>query len=800
MNPHAPAPTPQPNRPMLRLLLASLLALCAGSPSQARAPQTQTVVSAAGRYRIEHVEPAEGTTVPGNGAWRRYAADSAEGAPASAKPIAEGAFHGGFLEGPWLWRYPNGRTRMSGAFVAGRRTGPWRFFHPDGTPAAQATFAFGLRERGPWFDVRPDGSPDADGAGSYSAARGDWPGTSNPRFLAQVRGEEFHGPVEARWRDGETPMLQGRFHAGLATGWWTVWLVDGSIDTEVVGGWYENGRRVDSERRDDVRDGWELSYEEQVQRQGGLAPSPRALPPPREFEAADATRSRRTRRLLREHLDGDAALAERLQRMGRRVVLEALRELVEIDVAIAADVTRGAALTEFLRRFTAGQGFDWHDSIEPAGRTANRRARVLWLTWWELVHDDEGWWRAIEAGAPAGSAWLTPELLLGPRKERGPAASSNARRVDLPLPGVQRNEIEVAQSLRTALEWLLAHQEEDGRWSCTTYSALCPAGGSGPCAGFGQPWHDVGVTGLALLALMGDGRTLELRDVAMAVERGVGWLGAQQRDAVRGGIRGGLFGDNPGTDFIYDQAVATLALAEARRLQGRFEVEGALLRAVELLARARNPYGAWAYDLPPVGKNDTSVTGWVATALAAAERTGLALRSDWRGGALSWLDDATDPASGRIGYRTNGSPSARVPGINEHYPIDQTEALTAVGLACRLALGQAPGEHSILERHAELLLRRQPMWHPKGLSNDFYYWYHGTLAMRAMGRTSPRYWNAWRGALLAALSGSQRGEGHARGSWDPIGPWGHAGGRVYSTALGALCLTAVLEPLPETRR
>jgi len=27
-----------------------------------------------------------------------------------------------------------------------------------------------------------------------------------------------------------------------------------------------------------------------------------------------------------------------------------------------------------------------------------------------------------------------------------------------------------------------------------------------------------------------------------------------------------------------------------------------------------------------------------------------------------------------------------------------------------------------------------------------------------------------------------------RGSWDPVGPWGREGGRVYSTATMALCL------------
>jgi hypothetical protein len=35
---------------------------------------------------------------------------------------------------------------------------------------------------------------------------------------------------------------------------------------------------------------------------------------------------------------------------------------------------------------------------------------------------------------------------------------------------------------------------------------------------------------------------------------------------------------------------------------------------------------------------------------------------------------------------------------------------------------------------------------------------------------------------------SQCKPGASRGSWDPIGPWGFSGGRVYSTAIGVLCL------------
>ncbi len=49
------------------------------------------------------------------------------------------------------------------------------------------------------------------------------------------------------------------------------------------------------------------------------------------------------------------------------------------------------------------------------------------------------------------------------------------------------------------------------------------------------------------------------------------------------------------------------------------------------------------------------------------------------------------------------------------------------------------------------------------------------------------WWPTWEKALQEAVVKPQRHDGNYNGSWDPIGVWGHDGGRVYSTAL--LCLT-----------
>jgi hypothetical protein len=66
-----------------------------------------------------------------------------------------------------------------------------------------------------------------------------------------------------------------------------------------------------------------------------------------------------------------------------------------------------------------------------------------------------------------------------------------------------------------------------------------------------------------------------------------------------------------------------------------------------------------------------------------------------------------------------------------------------------------------------------------------YAWYYGTYAAFQIGGTT---WKAWRGALGEAVVKSQRTDGDASGSWDPVGPWGYVGGRVYATAMQTLTL------------
>lgn len=333
------------------------------------------------------------------------------------------------------------------------------------------------------------------------------------------------------------------------------------------------------------------------------------------------------------------------------------------------------------------------------------------------------------------------------------------------------------QALKDGLEWLANHQDEDGKWDSDEFMKHDPV--NDKCTGAGQPEHDVGLTGLALLAFLGDGHTTRTGLYRDRVAKGVQWLREQQDPD------SGLLGEKIGHTYMYNHGIAALALCEAYYFSKSPLIRGTAQNAVSFITRARNPYGAWRYDMPPIGESDTSVSGWMIFALKSAEEAGLTIDSQAFPDSITFLDDMTDRATGRVGYDTVGSASSRVPVVNDKYPTDKTETMTAVGLLCRFFLGQDPSKEPTMAKHADLMLKSLPTWDPEGLTNDMYYWYYGTYAMYQMGG---KHWDAWNKAMKKAVLESQRKDGAHKGSWDPIGPWGFAGGRVYSTASLVLCL------------
>ena len=318
----------------------------------------------------------------------------------------------------------------------------------------------------------------------------------------------------------------------------------------------------------------------------------------------------------------------------------------------------------------------------------------------------------------------------------------------------------------SGITWLLTQQRADG-----SFPAKYTSG------------QDVGITALVVMACAGNGVTYRDGGHKKSLTRAVEFLMNKQDR------KSGLIGAPHSHAFLYNHALATLALGEQYWMYRSPILRAPVTNGVAVIERARNPDGAWRYNMLPNGDNDTSVTAWMVTALKMAERGGIEVDGGCYAGALDFIDEMTDQ-QGRVGYNESGSWSSRSP-QNEHYPKGKGEAMTAAGMYMNFLLDEQYRKGDEVERQSELLLQKSPEWEEGGLGMDFYYWHWGS---RALARVGGREARAWRKALEQAARKGQESKGELEGSWDPVGPWGYHGGRVYATAMFILALEAeVLE-------
>jgi hypothetical protein len=366
------------------------------------------------------------------------------------------------------------------------------------------------------------------------------------------------------------------------------------------------------------------------------------------------------------------------------------------------------------------------------------------------------------------------------------------------LPIAGKDGARYAQAVDHALRWLASHQSADGRWECSGFTEWCngsPAAPDRKPAGAGNPRYDVGATALALCTFLGDGRSDGgNHEYAETVRRGLRWLVARQDGD-------GCFPARETQHYVYEHALATLAMVEAYGLTGSLDWMRSAQKGLDFIAQARNPFFAWRYGIKP-GDNDTSVSAWMVSALCAARRVNeRSIRSnevpvfDFDEGAFegfrAWLDKMTDPESGRVGYMSRGSGPARPVERFQKFPPEKSESMTAVGVYLRVvALGEDPKKGDLVRKGADRMIRLLPTWNDQDGSIDMYYWFYGTLAMYQMGGTD---WDRWNSALQTSVLANQRMDTDPcqyKGSWDPADLWGVEGGRIYSTALCTMCLQA----------
>jgi hypothetical protein len=337
-----------------------------------------------------------------------------------------------------------------------------------------------------------------------------------------------------------------------------------------------------------------------------------------------------------------------------------------------------------------------------------------------------------------------------------------------------------------ALRWLARHQNGDGSWSASGFSHACL---DGRCSGTGESDYDTGVTSLSLLAFLGAGYTpMSKHDKHMddpdysgpdlqfgeTVKRGLQWLVAHQDPE-------GCVGER-GMKYMYNHAVAALALSEAWGMWPAPIVHDPAQKAIDFLVASQNPGKGWRYSAK-CGDNDTSVTGWAVMALKSAELSELAFPPAVYAGALAWLGEATDQSGYyRVGYNARDTGKVYVPGKNELFADHPSMSAVAVMARIFMEKKRQPALTAVNFLAADL-----PAWKPGQV--DFYYWYYASLALFQYDGPTGAFWKKWNEPMKAALLPNQKTSGCERGSWDPSADrWGFEGGRVYASAINALTL------------
>jgi hypothetical protein len=308
------------------------------------------------------------------------------------------------------------------------------------------------------------------------------------------------------------------------------------------------------------------------------------------------------------------------------------------------------------------------------------------------------------------------------------------------------------------------NQGPDGRWSSEKHG--------------GNRFYDVGVTGLALLALLAHGPDGLDGSAGMAAGRAADWIAKSQDDE-------GCFGPMTSNHFTYCHAVATMALSEYSALTGGGErFDPLLAQSGAFIHNARSPAGGWRYGVAPQD-SDTSVTYWMVSALYRIRRTGLPADEDALRGAAEWVTTVIEPKFGRAGYTARGTGPARPMELMDRFPSDKSESMTAAASVVRRYAGLPVTE---LDLKQAALIRRQK---PLPALPDMYYWYVGARAFVTRIGTVPADWYE---PLVLGVKAHRATDG----SIDPAGPWGRDGGRVYSTAVCTLALSCPVSETPCT--
>jgi hypothetical protein len=321
-------------------------------------------------------------------------------------------------------------------------------------------------------------------------------------------------------------------------------------------------------------------------------------------------------------------------------------------------------------------------------------------------------------------------------------------------------------AVNAALDWMAANQSADGRWDADAHGAGKEAKIMGHDRGGAGKKADTGVTGLALLAFLGAGESHLEGKHRENVQHGLEFLlDSQAAD-------GNLAGEAELFASMYCHGIATLALSEAYAMTGDERLKNGVQKAIGYSIRSQHSGGGWRYR--PGDAGDLSQFGWQVMSLKSAEMAGIPIPAETRARMARFLRSCS---SGEHG------------GLASYRPGDRTtRTMTAEALCCRIFLAAEDGSAAQSEA-SKFVMEEVPMRE----SVNLYYWYYGTVAMFQRQGDD---WDRWNGAMQRELLARQRHDSQLIGSWDPDNLWGNYGGRVYSTAMAALCLEVYYRYLP----
>jgi len=359
-----------------------------------------------------------------------------------------------------------------------------------------------------------------------------------------------------------------------------------------------------------------------------------------------------------------------------------------------------------------------------------------------------------------------------------------------------------------ALRWFKSKQQTDGSW-------WPPPEGSYSSCGDGNP-NAASHTGFALLAFFGFGITDTHPEFGDTVRRGVQFLSSSTaQNKTTGAFPCGF----------YTQGIATMALCEAYRLMQ----DPVLKQTAKDAAQLGLNYCMVSPPLPLGGappfdggyvtgsscstdSADTSISAWVAQAIAAGLHDGLNVTSDDIAHVNHWLD--------RCFYKP-GRDDAILTGANATYlgatPYRRNSwnltysfwRMTAATLSCRLLVGQKPTDTDVLTQanwlvnHNYLTQITAQDGYNKGPSDrQLYYTYYATLGMFLMGdTTSQKYWSDWETVFVPKLLEVKVQDGD-KAYW-PLASDGYLcpyGGTIYATSMACMALEiTVAQYTPGTR-